>query len=47
MGGIHATVASPNIEPRESLHHGAPAHVSVLHDVFAWFLVPLIAVGRF
>jgi hypothetical protein len=25
----------------------APAHISVLNDVFAWFLVPSIAVGRF
>jgi hypothetical protein len=25
----------------------APAHISMLNDVFAWFIVPLIAVGRF
>jgi hypothetical protein len=25
----------------------APANISVLNDVFAWFIVPLIAVGRF
>jgi hypothetical protein len=25
----------------------APARISVLDDVFAWFIVPLIAVGRF
>jgi hypothetical protein len=25
----------------------APANVSVLNGVFAWFIVPLIAVGRF
>jgi hypothetical protein len=25
----------------------APANMSVLNDVFAWFSVPFIAVGRF
>jgi hypothetical protein len=25
----------------------AAAHMFVLNDVFAWFIVPLIAVGRF
>jgi hypothetical protein len=25
----------------------APANISVLNDVFAWFIVPLIALGRF
>jgi hypothetical protein len=25
----------------------ATANISVLNDVFAWFSVPLIAVGRF
>jgi hypothetical protein len=25
----------------------APTNISVLNDVFAWFIVPLIAVGRF
>jgi hypothetical protein len=25
----------------------APANMSVLNNVFAWFIVPLIAVGRF
>jgi hypothetical protein len=25
----------------------APANISVLNDVFAWFIVPLIAVVRF
>jgi hypothetical protein len=25
----------------------APAHISVLNDVFAWSVVPLIAVGHF
>jgi hypothetical protein len=25
----------------------APAKISVLNDVFAWFIVPLIAVGHF
>jgi hypothetical protein len=25
----------------------APAIISVLNDVLAWFIVPLIAVGRF
>jgi hypothetical protein len=25
----------------------APANISVLNDVFAWFIVPLIAVGHF
>jgi hypothetical protein len=25
----------------------APATISVLNDVFAWFIVPLIAVGHF
>jgi hypothetical protein len=25
----------------------APAHISVLNDVFEWFIEPLIAVGRF
>jgi hypothetical protein len=25
----------------------APANLSVLNDVWAWFSVPLIAVGRF
>jgi hypothetical protein len=24
----------------------APAHIPVLKDVFAWFIVPLIAVGH-
>jgi hypothetical protein len=24
-----------------------PANISVLNDVFAWFIVPFIAVGRF
>jgi hypothetical protein len=24
----------------------APANISVLNDAFAWFIVPLIAVGR-
>jgi hypothetical protein len=25
----------------------APGNISVLNDVFAWFIVPSIAVGRF
>jgi hypothetical protein len=25
----------------------APANISVLKDIFAWFIVPFIAVGRF
>jgi hypothetical protein len=25
----------------------APAHISVLNDVVAWFIVPSIAVGHF
>jgi hypothetical protein len=25
----------------------APAHISLLNDVFAWFIVPSIAAGRF
>jgi hypothetical protein len=25
----------------------SPANISVLNDVFAWFMVPLIASGRF
>jgi hypothetical protein len=37
------TVAAPNIEPYLIT---APAHISVLNDVFAWFIVPLTAVGR-
>jgi hypothetical protein len=29
-----------------SIFH-TPANISVLKDVLAWFIVPLIAVGRF
>jgi hypothetical protein len=24
----------------------APVNISVLNDVFAWFIVPMVAVGR-
>jgi hypothetical protein len=58
QGGAHVHVHACTKDIRDTeatrscAKHGttlitAPAHISVLNDVFAWFILPSIAVGRF
>jgi hypothetical protein len=48
--GFGAAPAIKALVSRSGTKHGttlitAPANISLLNDVFAWFIVPLIAVG--